>query len=221
MAKTTAPLLSERASGSIGGSLTYDTHRGIPVVRRRGSTAQPRTKAQLRARGRFARLTKAWRALTASQRAQWNTWAAANEPNEEHFYEHIRWSGANAYLACNSVLLILAQTPKPTPPTRPKPNPLASFSATYSAIPYPHITFTWPPILDFNLYAIINAAVHTKTHTYPDKSEYRIKTTILILSPTKWWSYPPRGQLHFRVPVADKRNGLRSQPLYATCWSNG
>jgi hypothetical protein len=221
VAKTAGPLLSERASGSIGGSLTFDTHRGMPIVRRRGTTAQPRSSAQLRARSRFARLTRAWRDLSHSHRAQWDIWAAANEPNEEHFYEHTRWSGANAYLACNAILLILGRPVVDTPPTRPKPRPLQSLTATYSAIPIPHIVFWWDPILDFQLYAMVRAACHITTHTHPDKSEYRHKTSILVASPQKWWIRPPRGQLHFLIPTADRRNGLRSQPAYTSCWSDG
>ena len=221
MAKSAGPLFSERASGSVGRSLTYDTHRGMPIVRRRGTTAQPRSAAQLAARGRFAQLTRSWRGLTDAQRAAWTLWAAANEPNEEHFYEHVRWSGANAYLALNAVLLQMAQTPKPDPPTLVKPDPLADFTATYSPVVYPKIVFNWLFTLNYNEYALIVAATHLKAHTYPDKSEYRYIKNIALPSITKEWPYPPRGQLHFQAPVADKRNGLRSQPTYISCWSDG
>jgi len=193
----------------------------MPIVRRRGTTAQPRSAAQLTARGRFAQLTRSWRDLTGGQRAAWDMWAAANEPNEEHYSEHVRWSGANAYLALNAVLLQMERPINTDPPTRVKPDPVQGLVVAYSDIIYPKISFHWDPYLDFQLFALINAAIHLKTHTYPDKSQYRFIKQIGLAWMTKEWAYPPRGQLHFRAPVADRRNGLRSQPAYATCWSDG
>lgn len=221
MAKSAGPLFSERASGSFGGSLTFDTHRGMPIVRRRATTAQPRSAAQLAARARFAHLTRSWRDLTSTQRGHWDVWAANNEPNDPHANAHLRWSAANAYLALNAVLMMMGETIQSDPPVLPKPDPLEDFTAAYSAVVYPKILFNWHFTLAYNEYALINSATHLKVHTLPDKSDYRFIKQIALPSITKEWAYPPRGQLHFQVPVADKRNGLRSQIEYATCWSDG
>lgn len=221
MAKAAGPFFSERASGSVGRSLTADTHRGMPIIRRRGTTAQPRSSAQLAARGRFARLTRSWRDLTSKQRAHWDLWAAANEPNEQHYYEHVRWSGANAFLALNAVLLMIDVAINPDPPEHPNRDPISNFVCGYNAIIYPKIIFNWDFRPGTHEWVLINAATHLKTHTHPDKSQYRYILKIAVAGINKLWPYPPRGQLHFLAPVADSRTGQRSQPAYATCWSDG
>lgn len=221
MAKLSGPLFSESATGSIGGCLTYDSHRGVPVVRRRGTTAQPRSHAQLAARSRFARLQRMWAAKAQDERAAWDVWAASHGPWYAEGDKPHPWTGMHAFQALNNVLLMMSRNPVDDPPSVLPSTPLVNFTAGYNPVVYPKITFSWNIIFSFNHYALIHAALHPAPHTIPDKSEYRYIQSIGVQQLRKEWAYPPRGQLHFRVPVADRRNGLRSALAVASCWSDG
>jgi len=221
MAKLAGPLHSTRATGSIGACLTYDTHRGIPVARRRSFTAQPRSKKQLAARSRFALLQRKWQSLTAEQRERWNLFAQQHEPNEPLFYQHLPWGGMHAFQSLNNTLALAGFPTKNDPPVYPIGAPLKNLTATYSAVIYPKIVFTWATYFSFNHYAYIFTATHLQPHTIPDKSEYRYTKNIEVQALQKEWAYPPRGQLHFLLPVVDKRTGRRCRPATASCWSNG
>lgn len=221
MAKLSGALHSESASGSIGGCLTYDTHRGIPVVRRRATTAQPRSPAQLAARSRFARLQRMWAAKAEHERAAWDVWAASHGPWYAEGDKPHPWNGMHAFLALNAVILMMGEDPQADPPTLPNPAPLLNFTALYNPFIYPKITFGWTFRLTAYNWVLIHAATHLQPHTHPDKSEYRYITRIGIGALRKEWAHPPRGQLHFQVPVGHSRTGLRSPLAVASCWSDG
>ena len=76
MAKTTAPLLSLGASGSIGGSLTFATWKGRPYVRQLVTPSNPRSGKQTGGRAMMTFLSQVWASLSVANKATWATQAA-------------------------------------------------------------------------------------------------------------------------------------------------
>ena len=63
MGKTTGPLLSLRASGTIAKTLTFSAWRGISYARQCVTPANPQTTAQMSIRNVFSWLSAAWKML--------------------------------------------------------------------------------------------------------------------------------------------------------------
>jgi len=61
MPRTTGPLLSFSAQGSVGKTITYDKWRGIATARRWSQPAQPRTAPQLNTRTVISGLSQIWK----------------------------------------------------------------------------------------------------------------------------------------------------------------
>lgn len=76
MAKTTAPLLSLGASGSIGGALTFATWKGRPYVRQLVTPSNPRSGGQVGGRRMMTYLSQVWTTLSAANKATWAAQAA-------------------------------------------------------------------------------------------------------------------------------------------------
>lgn len=76
MAKTTNPLLSLSATGTVARTVEYRRIRGVSTAQRHGNpTGQP-TAPQAENRAAWAEAATAWRALTPTARAQWSALAA-------------------------------------------------------------------------------------------------------------------------------------------------
>lgn len=76
MAKTTAPLLSFDAAGTIAKTQTYARWRGIAYARRYVVPANPRTTAQTLTRDIFRTMTQMWKQLPGDATLPWNTFAS-------------------------------------------------------------------------------------------------------------------------------------------------
>lgn len=76
MAKTTAPLLSFGASGSLAKTAVYGKWRGIPYVRRHVVPANPNTLAQQTTRNTFATLREMFKVMPAEGRLPWDAFAS-------------------------------------------------------------------------------------------------------------------------------------------------
>lgn len=76
MAKTTAPLLSFDASGSLAKSLVYSKWRGISYVRRHVVPSNPQSAAQVAVRDVFSWLNNVWRYMPAEVQAPWDAYAS-------------------------------------------------------------------------------------------------------------------------------------------------
>ena len=90
MARTTGPLFSLDASGSVGGAITFSKWKGRNYVRRRIIPSNPKSGAQVGRRAMFAFLSKAWTDLTAPEQASWQTIA-----------DQVVASPFNAYIKAN------------------------------------------------------------------------------------------------------------------------
>lgn len=75
MAKTTAPMLSFSAAGSIAKTLVYAKWRGISYGRQHVIPANPKSTAQTLTRNTFATLREAWKRTGSITRAPWDAFA--------------------------------------------------------------------------------------------------------------------------------------------------
>lgn len=75
MAKTTAPLLSFGAAGSVAKTAVYSRWRGIPYVRRYAIPANPRTNEQTLTRDIFRTMGQVWSYLPPEAQAPWTEFA--------------------------------------------------------------------------------------------------------------------------------------------------
>jgi hypothetical protein len=91
------------ASGSIGGQ-TASHNRGGQYIRQRVVPTNPNTSYQQTVRGNFALLVSYWGALTAAERAAWETYAA-NTPVYNRLGDQIYLTGQQMYVKCNALRL--------------------------------------------------------------------------------------------------------------------
>lgn len=75
MAKTTAPILSLGASGTIAKTMVYSTWRGIPYVRRHLIPSNPNTVGQQATRNVFTTMSAMWKVAPALLTTPWDTFA--------------------------------------------------------------------------------------------------------------------------------------------------
>lgn len=75
MAKTTAPLLSFDAAGTVAKSVVFAKWRGIPYSRRYVVPANPNSTEQQKTRGTFAMLSAMWKFLGPIATASWDAFA--------------------------------------------------------------------------------------------------------------------------------------------------
>jgi len=71
MARTTGPLFSLDASGSVGGAITFSKWKGRNYVRRRVIPANPESGAQVGRRSMFRFLSQEWDALIGGTKASY------------------------------------------------------------------------------------------------------------------------------------------------------
>ena len=87
MAKVTAPFLSLGATGSVAGTLTASTWKGIKTMRQKSNPANPQTAAQTAQRGLMADMVNVWRVLIALalDRTAWNLAASISGKPQSGF----------------------------------------------------------------------------------------------------------------------------------------
>ncbi len=90
MAKTTAPLLSLGARGTVGGVMTYASWRGIGYVRQTVTPANPKSTAQVLTRDIFRNMGLRWKQGGVLMRAPWDRYAVGQ-----------KFVGRNAYMGQN------------------------------------------------------------------------------------------------------------------------
>jgi len=90
MAKTTAPLLSLSARGTIGQVMTFGSWRGVSYVRQHVIPANPRSTAQVLTRDIFSNQGLRWKQGGPLMRAPWDRFAVGQ-----------KFVGRNAYMGQN------------------------------------------------------------------------------------------------------------------------
>ncbi len=76
MAKTEGQLFSLKASGSIGGILTYQGRKGFRHTHKKAVPTNPRTPAQIADRLLFANAVAGWQALNPAEKQVYNDMSA-------------------------------------------------------------------------------------------------------------------------------------------------
>jgi hypothetical protein len=90
MARTTGPLMSMDASGTIGKSITFASWKGRSYVRRRVIPANPMSPGQVATRSMMRFLAQAWKTIATVNQATWQQTAAS-----------LKISPFNAYIRAN------------------------------------------------------------------------------------------------------------------------
>lgn len=93
MARTSAPLLSLDARGSVAGALVYSSWKGRPYVRQLVRPANPKSASQVGMRSMMAFLSQAWAGLGAVAQALWEEIAA--DLNVSPFNAYVRFNQRN------------------------------------------------------------------------------------------------------------------------------
>ncbi len=107
MARTTGPLMSMGASGTIGNTMTFSSWKGRSYVRRTVIPANPQSPAQVAVRAMLTFLSQAWKSLTSVNQATWNV-SAQNQ----------QLSPFNAFVQDNARRWTTGEFPsQATPPT--------------------------------------------------------------------------------------------------------
>jgi hypothetical protein len=106
------------------------------------SPAQPRTSTALWLRSLTIKLVRQWQTLTATQRADWNTYAT-DHPQIDWTGISKRVTGANWFVGLNTRLLYINKTAVLTPPTTAAPDPPQALTATAAT---GKVTVTWTPM---------------------------------------------------------------------------
>lgn len=94
MAKTTAPILSLGASGTIAKTMVYSSWRGIPYVRRHLIPSNPNTVGQQATRNVFTTMSAMWKVAPALLTTPWDTFATGRP-----------FLGRNAFIGQNVKLM--------------------------------------------------------------------------------------------------------------------
>lgn len=79
MGKTTAPLLSLGASGSIGKTIVFSKWRGIPYVRQHVIPANPNTTGQQATRNVFRTMSEMWKVMSTLAITPWDVFATGRQ----------------------------------------------------------------------------------------------------------------------------------------------
>lgn len=75
MAKTTGPLLSLGAQGTVASTMTFSRWKGVPYVRQRVIPANPQTVAQTSTRDVFRNASNIWKGAPSLFTESWNRFA--------------------------------------------------------------------------------------------------------------------------------------------------
>lgn len=86
MARTTGPLLSLSAAGTIARTLSYGRNRSGSFVRFRTMPADPRSQKQLAYRSAIRMLSMAWHDISAARKALWHDLPTAARLSPYHAY---------------------------------------------------------------------------------------------------------------------------------------
>jgi len=115
MAKVVGPLHSSEARGSVG-SLTYNTWRGISIVKARAGPTTQYSDAQVALRALAALATTSWQSITDAQRNAWHDYANTHT-DIDWTGNPQRLSGYNWYIRINVRRQLLGQAIGTSPPT--------------------------------------------------------------------------------------------------------
>jgi hypothetical protein len=215
MAKAVAPMMSAEVRGRVGGVI-FNTWRGLATVKIFKSPTNPRSTRQLAARAILTAQSQAWAALTAVQRAAWNTYAAAHVTSDWSS-KSLRLTGQNWFVACNARIQICGGTPITDPPATVAPANPTAVVAGYTAGPPKLLTATWTTPSSATLFVALKIQGPKGQGVTP-----RFEGAYIIASIASNTTHPYTmisgaipGKYGLWVYVIDKVTGLASEPIYS------
>jgi hypothetical protein len=141
------------ARGKVAGSV-FSKNRGGAYVRTKVTGTNPATAAQTLVRSRLALYSQGWRALTASQRAEWNA-AVGNFPKTNQFGNTYLMSGQQLYQMINNNLVAVGSAAITSPPVSGAVTAMASAVVTMAkGTPAVSVAFTATPVPAGNAYKV-------------------------------------------------------------------
>ncbi len=114
MAKVVGPLHSSEARGSVG-SLTYNTWRGISIVKARAGPATQYSDAQVALRANTALATDDWQNLSDAHRQEWEQYALQH-PDIDWTGNPQRLTGYNWFIRATVRAFLVGAGMRPSPP---------------------------------------------------------------------------------------------------------
>jgi len=117
MAKVVGPLHSSEARGSVG-SLTYNTWRGISIVKARAGPTTQYSDDQVALRALTALATASWQSITDAQRDAWRQYASEHL-DSDWTGNPKRLTGYNWYVRINVRRQLISLAIEVLPPTEP------------------------------------------------------------------------------------------------------
>jgi len=202
MVKTTGPLFSKSASGTIGKTITHVQTRRRSIARVKVKPAQPRTDAQVGARAITAWLSTQWSTISDYNKA---TWAAVSD--------EARLSNYNAYQRENKRVWKQLLTPSTFYPRSPFGFSLNVFSPTATGIPAA-IQLTWAVLGTFQLWGIALWRSNTPAFdTTPNKLLTIIRPTITWPNLQTYVDRTVKNQTYYYNSQAFSENGFADYAL--------
>jgi len=139
VAKVVGPLHSSEARGSVG-SLTYNTWRGISIVKARAGPATQYSDDQVALRALTALATASWQSITEAQRNAWRHYA--NEHTDIDWTGNPqRITGYNWYIRINVRRQLVGEAIEITPPTHSPTEAITGLELIKVLIPW-YLTWT-------------------------------------------------------------------------------
>jgi hypothetical protein len=127
MAKVRSPLHSIDLRGRIADGFVFTAWRGINCIRTFMMPSQPRTQRKEQIWKTTPKVTRAWGGITDAERAQWEAFVHLLKPTDSMLGRASHWSGYNAFVSVNQVLMDAGFPLATTPPSIPLPNPPERF----------------------------------------------------------------------------------------------
>ena len=143
--KLRSPMHSIDARGRFADALVLGIWRGINWARKMVMPSQPRTPRQITVRGILTSVARAWGTLTPTQRANWEAYAKLVGPSDEQTGNTVHWSGIDAFVNVNTVLVDTGQPLAVDPPALPLPDRVPGYAAAPGPFPG-QVTVTWTPL---------------------------------------------------------------------------
>lgn len=210
MAKVVMPLNSLAARGKMG-AIIYNTWRGLNTVKAFKAPVQPGSTDQLDMRARLTNATRAWAALSASQRTSWNDYATAH-PMADWSSTALRLTGQNWFVRCYVIIALCGGTPPTTAPTTAAPDSITGAGFAYVSGPPKKVTLTWSAPTDANSYLQMWKTPALSTGRVPKFEMAEEFATLISSTSSPYDAVNPitAGRYGFWVRVLSKTTGLFS-----------
>ncbi len=215
MAKVIMPFMSAAARGKLG-PLVANQWRGFNTMKLFRSPTQPNTAAQLAARSRMATFSSAWAALSAVQRAAWQTYAI-DHLETDWTGNPKRLTSQNWFVRCNTRINLVGGVQINTPPVATAPAAPSGLVLACAGGAGTAMTITWTTPTSANSFMVVYHAGPLSAGRIPrfEQAAILIKPASNAVHPYTAFAAAVAGRHGFWVQVVDSLTGLASHPIFA------